>query len=338
MSSGVPEVGEDLRRPRGVLRRVGGDADVERLARLDGGVQRAHRLLQRRRRVGPVGVEDVDVVEAHPAQRLVQAGEHVLPSATALAVRAGPHVVAGLAGDDDLVPVGGEVVGQVAPEVGLRGAVGRAVVVGQVEVGDAEVEGAAQDRPLAVEGDVVTEVVPQPEADRREVEAAAAGPAVGHRVVAVVGCAEGHVPDPSPTASGHANRPPMSRRPPERRRVGGGQGAAEPEETDAPRRGGPRSGIRRHAGRQAAGAAGPPGGRGGRSRVPVRPVRGAAAAASERHRAAAEGHRAGPVPGRDRRASGGRPGHVPGHRAARADDRAGRRRGVSARGPGRTRR
>ena len=63
-----PEVGEDLRRLGGVLRGVGRDADVEGLARLDGAVQRAHRLLQRRGRVGPVGVEDVDVLQAHPAQ------------------------------------------------------------------------------------------------------------------------------------------------------------------------------------------------------------------------------------------------------------------------------
>ena len=33
----------------------------------DGGVERAHRLLERRVRVEAVRVEDVDVVEAHPA-------------------------------------------------------------------------------------------------------------------------------------------------------------------------------------------------------------------------------------------------------------------------------
>jgi hypothetical protein len=80
----------------------------------------------------------------------------------------------------------------VPAEVGLGGAVGRPVVVGQVEVRDAEVERPPQGRPLPLERHVVAEVVPETEADRREVEAAAARPAVGHRVVAVVGCAVGH--------------------------------------------------------------------------------------------------------------------------------------------------
>ena len=115
------------------------------------------------RRVGveAVAVEDVDVVQPHPGQRLVERGEHVLPRAAALAVGPGPHVVAGLGGDDQLVAVGREVVAQVAAEVLLGPAVRRAVVVGEVEVGDAAVEGAAQDRPLGLLGPVGAEVLPQ---------------------------------------------------------------------------------------------------------------------------------------------------------------------------------
>ena len=51
---------------RGLLGRVGGDPRVERLALTDGGVERAHRLLERRLGVEAVRVEDVDVVEPHP--------------------------------------------------------------------------------------------------------------------------------------------------------------------------------------------------------------------------------------------------------------------------------
>src|SRR3712207_7035421 len=47
----------------------------------------SHRLRERRGRVRPVGVEDVDVLQAHPAQRLVEAGEDVLAATAALAVR-----------------------------------------------------------------------------------------------------------------------------------------------------------------------------------------------------------------------------------------------------------
>jgi hypothetical protein len=51
----------------------------------------------------------------------------------------------------------------VAAEVGLGAAVGRAVVVGEVEVGDAQIERAAQDGALDVERLVVAEVVPEPQ-------------------------------------------------------------------------------------------------------------------------------------------------------------------------------
>jgi hypothetical protein len=138
-----------------------------------------------------VRVEDVDVLQPHPREALVERGEQVLARAP-LAVRAGPHVVAGLGGDHELVAQGGEVGGHDAAEVLLGRAGRRAVVIGEVEVRDAEVERAAQDRALVVERVVVAEVVPEPQRDGREQEAAAAGAPVGHRVVAILGGGVGH--------------------------------------------------------------------------------------------------------------------------------------------------
>src|SRR5690606_14982467 len=80
-----------------------------------------------------------------------------------------------------------EVLGEVPTEVLLGRAVRRAVVVREVEVRDAQVERAAQHGALGVERVDVTEVVPEPERDRGQVEAAAPRASVGHRVVAVVG-------------------------------------------------------------------------------------------------------------------------------------------------------
>ena len=139
---GVPRLAHDRRRLARLLGRVGGDARVERLALPHGRVERAHRLLERRLGVEAVRVEDVDVLEPHPLQRLVEAREHVLARAP-LAVRAGPHVVAGLRRDHELVAVGPEVLAEEAAEVGLRRAVRRPVVVREVEVQDPEVEARA---------------------------------------------------------------------------------------------------------------------------------------------------------------------------------------------------
>ena len=56
-----------------------------------------------------------------------------------------------------------EVLAEQPAKVDLRAAVGRTVVVRQIEMGDAEVERPPQDRSLGVQRPVVTEVVPQPE-------------------------------------------------------------------------------------------------------------------------------------------------------------------------------
>src|SRR6185295_2426517 len=66
-------------------------------------------------------------------------------------------------------------------------AVGRPVVVGQVEVGHAEVERAAQDGALGAERLVVTEVVPQPERYRRQQQPAATRAAIAQVLVTVRG-------------------------------------------------------------------------------------------------------------------------------------------------------
>src|SRR6266511_3812977 len=73
--------------------------------------QCAERLLERSLGIEPVGVEDVDVVEAHPGERPVEAGQQVFPR-TSFPVRPRPHVPACLRGDDELVPVGPEVVSE----------------------------------------------------------------------------------------------------------------------------------------------------------------------------------------------------------------------------------
>jgi hypothetical protein len=129
---------------------------------MDGRRERAHRLLERRLRVEPVRVEDVHVLEPHPLETLVEAREQVLARAP-LAVRAGPHVVAGLGRDHELVAERREVLGQQRPEDLLGRAVRRPVVVREVEVRDPAVERAPDDRAARLDRPLVPEVLPQAE-------------------------------------------------------------------------------------------------------------------------------------------------------------------------------
>ena len=166
-----------------LLGAVIGDADVERLAAAHDLIQRAHRLLDRRFRIRTVMIEDVDVVEVHALQALVEAGDQVLAAAV-VAVRALPHVVAGLGGNDQLVAVGLPVAQEMHAEAALGFAVGRAVVVGEVKMRDAVVKRGAQDGLLRAKGRDIAEVVPQAQRQRGQLQAASAAAAVGHGVVA----------------------------------------------------------------------------------------------------------------------------------------------------------
>ena len=154
------QVAEDCSRLPRLLGGVGRDTDVQRLPLAHRRVERTHRLLERRLGIEPVGVEDVDVIEPHAAEALVEAREQIL-AGPPLAVRPGPHVVPGLGRDYELVPERGQILAEQLAEVLLRRAEGRSVVVRQVDMRDTEVERATEDRPLDVERPFVAEVVPQ---------------------------------------------------------------------------------------------------------------------------------------------------------------------------------
>nr|GFD60898.1 hypothetical protein [Tanacetum cinerariifolium] len=73
-------------------------------------------------------------------EALVEAADEVFLGAP-VAVRAIPHGVAGLGGDNQLVAVAGKIFLQNAPKIDFGRAGRRAVVIGQVEVRDAVIKG-----------------------------------------------------------------------------------------------------------------------------------------------------------------------------------------------------
>ena len=116
-----------------------------------------------------MGVENVDVVQAHAGKGLIDRGNQVL-ARTTIAIRPGPHVIAGLARDDQLIAVGLPVRGKVLTKVGLGRAVGRAVVIREIEVGDTVIEGGTEHVALGDAVIGVSEVVPQAERDAGQLE------------------------------------------------------------------------------------------------------------------------------------------------------------------------
>ncbi len=85
-------------------------------------------------------IEDIDVVESHAPQALIETGQHIFARAAALPVRPGPHVPAGLGGNDQLVAMGVEIFLEQAAKVGLGASIRRAVVIREIEMRDAQIE------------------------------------------------------------------------------------------------------------------------------------------------------------------------------------------------------
>ena len=75
-----------------LLRPVGRNSDIQSLAAADGALQRAHRLLERCGGVEAVRIENVDVVETHALETLIQAGEQIF-AGSPLAVGTRPHEI-----------------------------------------------------------------------------------------------------------------------------------------------------------------------------------------------------------------------------------------------------
>src|SRR5699024_4197441 len=119
---------------------VVGKPHIQCLAAALGLGQGFHGFFQQGGGVHAVVVEDIHIVQAHPLQALVQPGQQMLAAAP-VPVGAVPHQVPGLGADDQFVPVGAEILPQNAAEVPLRRTGCGAVVIGQIKVGDAVVEG-----------------------------------------------------------------------------------------------------------------------------------------------------------------------------------------------------
>src|SRR5262249_61632047 len=97
-----------------------------------------------------------------------------------------------------LVPVGAQVLPHDAAEVQLGRPVRRAVVVREVEVGHAEVERTAEDRPLGLYRALIAEVLPEPEGDLGQLHAASPAPAGTPVALPVTGRNVGHAGSLSP--------------------------------------------------------------------------------------------------------------------------------------------
>ena len=158
--AGSAEAAECVGGGFGLFRIVAGNARIESLAGANGLIERGHGFFNWRFGVGTVGIKNVDVVEVHALEALVETGEKIF-AGTPIAIRTGPHVPASLGGDNEFIAMSGKVAVEDAAEIFFGGARRRTVIVGEVEVGDAEVESATKHSLDVAEGVDSAEIVPK---------------------------------------------------------------------------------------------------------------------------------------------------------------------------------
>ena len=116
-----------------------GDPRVQSASAAYNGVECAHGFLQRRVRVRAVVIEDVHIVQSHAFETLITAGDERLPGSP-FPVGTVPHEESRLAGDHEFIAVRSQIRCHDASEIFLGGAGDGTVVVGEIEMGDSEVE------------------------------------------------------------------------------------------------------------------------------------------------------------------------------------------------------
>ena len=110
-------------------------------------------------------VEEVNIVEMHTLQALVETGHEVLSRAP-VAIRSWPHIIARFAADEKFVAIWTEVIIHESSHRFLSTAIRRAVVVGQIEMCDAIVEGIVRDGTASLVWVNATKVVPESQTQR----------------------------------------------------------------------------------------------------------------------------------------------------------------------------
>ncbi len=179
----VTEIGDRLLQG---LQRPVGDTYIERFSRPHDIHERLQRLLDRRVGVKTVGIEQIDIVNLHAPQRLVERRDEVLAAAP-LAVRAFPHAVTGFGRDKKLVAEGAEILVHEPSHGLLRRTRRHAVVIGEIEMGDTVVEGITGDGAAALIRGVGTEVMPETQTDLGKQHAAVAAAVESRREMLVTG-------------------------------------------------------------------------------------------------------------------------------------------------------
>ena len=150
---------EQFCRCNGLFFIVIGNSHIQCLTGFHNAVQCTNGLLQRCIWIRSVMVEDIHIIQSHTLQALIQAGHQVLFTAP-VAVRSGPHIITGLRGNHQFIPVHTQILFQDTSEIFFCSTVYRSIVVRQIKMCDTVVKSSVTHVQHIVKIPIGSEIVP----------------------------------------------------------------------------------------------------------------------------------------------------------------------------------
>src|SRR5690606_36587089 len=123
-------------------------------------IQGHHGLFQRSIRIKPMRIKNIHIIDPHPLKTLIAACDQIF-SASPFPIRSGPHVITRLGGNHQLITMPAEVFPENSSESSLRTPCRRTVIICQVKMRNAQVEGLVTDCLFVSVSKIVSESMPQ---------------------------------------------------------------------------------------------------------------------------------------------------------------------------------
>ena len=161
-----------------------GDSRINRLTGLHNLKQGQHSLHQRGIRIHTMVIENIHVIQLHPFQGGVTACEQIL-SGTAISIGTLPHIIACLSANQKLFPIRAKISLVQNTEISLRLSIGGTVIVGQIKMGNAQVEGLPKNILHLLLRIPFSEVMPKPQRNRRKIQTGFPRLSIFHAIITI---------------------------------------------------------------------------------------------------------------------------------------------------------
>ncbi|MNK50277.1 hypothetical protein D3C87_691520 [compost metagenome] len=175
----------------GLFSRIAGDPGIQSFAGAHDMIERHHRFLKWCIRVKSMRIKNIHIVKPHPFQALIKTRYQIF-AGTPLAIWTWPHVVTCFRGNNQLIPVGSQILLQNLPKKLFRRSWRRAVIISQIKMSYTQIKSSTDHFASVLELVDAAKIMPKTQRNRRKLKAGSAYTVVFHALIAVFACSVYH--------------------------------------------------------------------------------------------------------------------------------------------------